>query len=398
MENYVADWLNLLVRWTHFIAGTAWIGSSLYFVWLDNHLEPPKPQDLKRGVTGTIWSVHGGGFYNAQKYLLGPKDESLSDNLHWFKWEAYATWLSGMGMLAIVYWWGANTYLIERSVMDLSVPAAIGISAASLFAGWLVYDFLSKTVNNEAALGALLFLLITAAAWGYAQVFGARAAYIHVGALIGTIMVWNVYFYVIPGQARMVDAIRAGREPDAAPGRVARQRSVHNTYFTLPVLFIMISNHYPMTYGNKCGWLVLAAIGLAGVLVRQFFVLRHFGKAPVWMPAVAVLVLVAVAGAIAPARPGGANAAKAGEVFAKVQAIVAERCAGCHAEKPSFPGIAAAPGGVMLDTPERIKLAAPRIGQQTVLTRAMPIGNLTKMTDEERAVIGAWFPAGAVVK
>ncbi len=390
MDNYVADWLSLLLRWTHFIAGVAWIGSSLYFVWLDNHLEPPKPQDLQRGVAGTIWSVHGGGFYNAQKYPLGPMGEALSDKLHWFKWEAYTTWISGMGMLAIIYWWGANAYLIDRSVMALSVPAAIGISVASLLAGWLVYDFLCHAVKNEAALGALLFILFTAAAWAYAQVFGARAAYIHVGALVGTLMVWNVYFHVIPGQAKMLDAIRAGRKPDAEPGRVAKQRSVHNTYFTLPVLFVMISNHYPMTYGNSYGWLVLAAIGLAGVLVRRFFVLRHFGRAPLWMPVVAVLVLVAAAVAIAPARPGGANAAKAEEAFAKVQAIVTERCAGCHAEKPSFPGIAAAPGGVMLDTPERIRQAAPRISQQAVLTKAMPIGNLTRMTDEERAVIGAW--------
>jgi len=396
MEPYFFDWLNLLVRWLHIVTGIAWIGASFYFVWLDNHLVAPKdPRDAsERGVYGEIWSVHGGGFYHAQKFMLGPKGEPLSDDLHWFKWEAYWTWISGMGMLAIVYWYGANAYLIDRSVMELSVLAAIAISAGSLVAGWMVYDGLCRLVPDERVLGVVLFALLTAAAWGYGQVFGARAAYIHVGALIGTIMVWNVYFHVIPGQRKMVEAIRAGRTPDAQPGIVGKQRSVHNTYFTLPVLFMMISNHYPVTYGHPHAWLVLAAISLAGVLIREFFVLRHKGRQQWGLPAAATAMLAVLAVMLMPrpaSGPAGAEAVK----FATVAPIVQERCAGCHAQKPTFAGFEQPPGGVMLDTPERIQTAAQRIYQQTVATQVMPIGNLTKMTPDERALLGKWIAAGA---
>ncbi len=394
MENYIVDWLNLGVRWLHLIAGIAWIGASFYFVWLDNHLVPPRdPNDQRRGVSGEVWAVHGGGFYRAQKYLLGPKGEPLSGNLHWFKWEAYTTWLSGMGMLAIVYWWGANAYLIDRSVLELSVPAAIAISAGSLVAGWLVYDALCRAVKGELALAVALFLLTVAAAWGYAQVFGARAAYIHVGAMIGTIMVWNVFFHIIPGQRKMVEAIRAGREPELRYGLIGKQRSVHNTYFTLPVLFTMMSIHYPMTYGHRHAWAVLAVIMLAGALIRQYFVLRHSGKNPVALPAVAAALLIGLAIAIAPSP--SATSAASSATFARVQPIIQERCTVCHAEKPTFAGFQQPPGGLLLDTPERIKAAAQRIHQQTIATPAMPIGNLTKMTDEERRLLGAWLAAGA---
>jgi uncharacterized membrane protein len=394
MENYIVDWLNLGVRWLHLIAGIAWIGASFYFVWLDDHLVPPRdPNDQRRGVSGEVWAVHGGGFYRAQKYLLGPKGEPLSGNLHWFKWEAYTTWLSGMGMLAIVYWWGANAYLIDRSVLELSVPAAIAISAGSLVAGWLVYDALCRAVKGELALAVALFLLTVAAAWGYAQVFGARAAYIHVGAMIGTIMVWNVFFHIIPGQRKMVEAIRAGREPELRYGLIGKQRSVHNTYFTLPVLFTMMSIHYPMTYGHRHAWAVLAVIMLAGALIRQYFVLRHSGKNPVALPAVAAALLIGLAIAIAPSP--SATSAASSATFARVQPIIQERCTVCHAEKPTFAGFQQPPGGLLLDTPERIKAAAQRIHQQTIATPAMPIGNLTKMTDEERRLLGAWLAAGA---
>jgi uncharacterized membrane protein len=393
MEAYLVDWLNLGMRWLHLIAGIAWIGASFYFVWLDNHLVPPRdPADRRRGVDGEVWAVHGGGFYRAQKYLLGPKGEPLSRDLHWFKWEAYTTWLSGMGMLAIVYWWGANAYLIDRSVLELPVPAAVAVSAGSLAAGWLVYDALCRTVKNELVLAVIVFLLVVAAAWGYAQVFGARAAYVHVGALIGTIMVWNVFFHIIPGQRRMVEAIRAGREPELRYGLVGKQRSVHNTYFTLPVLFTMMSIHYPMTYGHRHAWAVLAVIMLAGALIRQYFVLRHSGKNALALPAVAAALLVGVAVAIAPS-PRATGAAPA--TFARVQPIIHERCTVCHAEKPTFPGFQQPPGGLVLDTPERIKAAAARIHQQTIATQAMPIGNLTKMTDAERQLLGAWLAAGA---
>jgi uncharacterized membrane protein len=397
MESYIVDWLNLGVRWLHFIAGIAWIGASLYFVWLDDHLAPPRdPLDRTRGVYGEVWSVHGGGFYRAQKYLLGPKGEPLTDNLHWFKWEAYVTWLSGMALLAIIYWWGANAYLIDRSVLDISVPVAVVISAASLVGGWLVYDGLCRFVKNEMVLSVIVYVLTVLAAWGYSRVFGARAAYIHVGALIGTIMVWNVYFHIIPGQRKMVEAIRAGREPDPRFGVIGKQRSVHNTYFTLPVLFTMISNHFPMPFGHRYAWAVLAAIMLAGALIRQYFVLRHSGKNAVALPAVATALLVALVIWLAPARgPASAGASEAS--FTEVRPIIAQRCAVCHAERPSFAGFQQPPAGVMLDTPERIHAAAPRIQQQAVSTRAMPLGNLTQMTDDERTRVARWLARGAPV-
>jgi uncharacterized membrane protein len=398
MESYVVDWLNLGVRWLHFIAGVAWIGASLYFVMLDMSLAPPKnPADAKRGVFGELWAVHGGGFYQSQKFLVGPKGEPLSEHLHWSKWEAYTTWLSGMALLAIIYWYGANAYLIDRSVMELSVPAAIAISAGSLVVGWLIYDVLCRAISHELTLSIILYFLLVAAAWGYSQVFGGRAAYVHVGALIGTIMVWNVFFHVIPGQKRMVADIRAGREPDPKPGIVGKQRSVHNTYFTLPVLFIMISTHYPMTYGSKYGWAILAVFMLSGALIRQYFVLRHVGKNLVALPAVAVALLLGLAVALAPA-PRSAAPAAASVSFAKVQPIIAERCSVCHAAKPTFPGFQQPPGGLTFDTPEQIKAAAPRIHQQTIATQAMPIGNLTKMTDDERALLGKWLAEGATLK
>jgi uncharacterized membrane protein len=396
METYIVDWLNLGVRWLHFISGIAWIGASLYFVMLDLSLKPPKnPDDRARGVDGELWAVHGGGFYQSQKFLTGPKGEPLSEDLHWSKWEAYTTWLSGMALLAIIYWYGAHAYLIDPSVADLSAPAAIAISAVSLVVGWIVYDTLCKTVRNELALSIIVYVLVVAAAWGYSQVFSARAAYIHVGALIGTIMVWNVFFHIIPGQKQMVSEIRAGKTPDPRPGIIGKQRSVHNTYFTLPVLFIMISNHYPMTYGNKHGWAVLAVIMLAGALIRQYFVLRHVGRNAIALPAVAAVLLLGLTVAMAPASPSRSTTAADAVKFADVRQIIATRCAVCHAEQPTFPGFTQPPGGVMLDTPDRIKAAAPRIQQQAIATQAMPIGNLTKMTPDERAQLGKWLAQGA---
>ena len=301
-----------------------------------------------------------------------------------------------MALLAIIYWYGANAYLIDKSVMDLSAPAAIGISAGSLVVGWLIYDALCKTIRNELALSLILYVLLVVAAWGYAQVFGGRAAYVHVGALIGTIMVWNVFFQIIPGQKQMVAEIRAGKDPDPMPGIIGKQRSVHNTYFTLPVLFIMISNHYPMTYQSKHGWAILAVIMLAGALIRQYFVLRHAGKNLLALPAVATVLLLGLAIAIAP-KPAatGAPAAAKAITFAQVRPIIRERCAVCHAEKPTFAGFVQPPGGLALDTRDQIKAAASRIHQQTIATPAMPIGNLTKMTDDERALLGKWLAEGA---
>src|SRR5437867_4844987 len=313
MEAYVIDWLNLLLRWLHFIAGIAWIGASFYFVMLDNSLSrPKKSDDARRGVSGELWAVHGGGFYCSQKYLTGPKGEPLSENLHWSKWEAYTTWLSGMGLLALIYWWGANSYLIDKSVLALSPAVAVAISIAFLAGGWIVYDTLCRVLEkNENLLVGLLFVLVMAPAWALFNIFSARAAFIHVGAMIGTMMVANVFFHIIPGQKKVVADIRAGREPDPRPGVIGKQRSVHNTYFTLPVLFTMISNHYPMTYSHPQGWLILGVIMLAGVLIRQFFVLRHRGNVKWTLPAVGIALLTAIAVAIAPkgADPSGGKVA-----------------------------------------------------------------------------------------
>ena len=396
MEAYIVDWLSLLTRWLHLISGIAWIGASFYFVMLDNSLTQPKnPDDTKRGVFGELWAVHGGGFYISQKFLTGPKGEPLTENLHWSKWEAYTTWLSGIALLALIYWLGASSYLIDRSVMALSPPAAIAISIASLAGGWLVYDGLCRLLEGkENVLAALVFVFIMACAWVLFHVFSARAAYIHVGAIIGTIMVANVFFHIIPGQKRMVADIRAGRDPDPRPGIIGKQRSVHNTYFTLPVLFVMISNHYPMTYSHSQGWLVLGVIMLAGVLIRQFFVLRHSGNVKWALPAAGVALLAGVAVAIAPkiADSGGGRV-----TFANVQDVLKERCLQCHASQPTQPGFAQPPKGVLLETPEQVAANAPKIAE-TVGNKYMPIGNLTQMTDDERALIATWFAQGAATR
>jgi len=393
MDAYVLDWLNLLVRWLHLITGIAWIGASFYFVMLDNSLSPPaKAADRERGVFGELWAVHGGGFYVSQKFLTGPKGEPLSANLHWSKWEAYTTWLSGMGLLAIIYWFGASTWLVDRSVLDISPGAGVAISIAVIVGGWLVYDGLCRLVRGrETVLAALLFVFVVAMCWALAHVFSARAAYLHVGVMLGTIMVANVLFVIIPGQKAMVADILAGREPDPAPGLAGKQRSVHNTYFTLPVLFVMISNHYPMTYGHPYGWAVLALVMLAGVLIRQYFVLRHKGSEKAWLPIAACVLLAGVAAAIAPRgiAPGGPAVA-----MAQVQAVIAQRCVPCHAAQPQQAGFVQPPKGIMLETPEQIAAQAGKIGE-TVANKYMPIGNLTQMTDDERVLIAAWIAQGA---
>jgi len=393
MDAYLLDWLSLLVRWLHLITGIAWIGASFYFVMLDNSLSPPaKAADRERGVFGELWAVHGGGFYVSQKFLTGPKGEPLSANLHWSKWEAYTTWLSGMALLSIIYWFGASTWLVDRSVLDISPGVGVAISIAVIVGGWLVYDGLCRLLRGrENLLAASLFAFVVAMCWVLAHVFSARAAYLHVGAMLGTIMVANVFFVIIPGQKAMVADILAGREPDPAPGLAGKQRSVHNTYFTLPVLFVMISNHYPMTYGHSYGWAVLALVMLAGVLIRQYFVLRHKGMAKAWLPVAACVLLAGVAAAIAPRGVVSGGPAVA---FVQVQGVIAQRCVPCHAAQPQQAGFMQPPKGIMLETPEQIAAQAPKIGE-TVANKVMPIGNLTQMTDDERALIAAWVAQGA---
>ena len=389
MEAYIVDWLNLLARWVHFITGVAWIGASFYFIWLDNHLEAPRLEaDGEKGVGGELWSVHGGGFYHAQKYRVAPRQ--LPATLHWFKWEAYSTWLSGMFLLVLVYWYGAAVYLIDPAVAMLSPTAAVGIAAAFIVGGWISYDLLCKSAlgRNETAFAAVLFVLVAALAWGLCQLFSGRGAYIHFGAVLGTIMVANVFFVIIPGQRRMVEAAEHGKLPDAADGINAKQRSVHNTYFTLPVLFVMTSNHYAMTYNHEYNWAILIAIALAGALIRVYFVARHAGHASPLPLVVAALLLAGVAAAIAPRSSAAAGGSVA---FDDVRAIVEHRCRTCHASEPTHPAFLAAPGGVVLETDAQIVAEALRIHQQTVVTRVMPIGNLTGISEAERDTIDRWY-------
>lgn len=391
---YGLEWMNMLVRWLHVITGIAWIGASFYFVWLDNSLRPPAAgSDLaQKGVAGELWAVHGGGFYNPQKYLVAPAE--LPAELHWFKWEAYSTWLSGVALLVIVYWLNAQAMMVDRSVADLSSWQAIGLGFGSLVAGWVVYDLLCRSPlgKHDLAFGVVVFALLVGAAWVLTHFLSGRAAYIHVGAMIGTIMVANVAMVIIPGQRKMVEAMRAGLTPDPVHGIRGKQRSVHNNYFTLPVLFIMISNHFAMTYRHPHAWAVLGTIMAAGVFIRHFFNLRHKGRVEWVYPAIGVALLLGLAILLAPPRPG----VSAGTVpFARVETILRARCVSCHAAHPTQPGFASAPAGVMLDDAHGIARNAPRIYQQAVQLKAMPLANMTNMTEAERAEVGRWFEAGA---
>ena len=401
MESYIIEWLNLLGRWLHMITGIAWIGSSFYFVWLDNHLLVPKNEDdIKLGVGGEVWSVHGGGFYHAQKYKVAPSQ--LPEPLHWFKWEAYTTWMSGIFLLALIYWYSAEIYTVDPNVMALSKSTAVMIGIGVLIGGWIIYDLICKSPlgKNTKTLGIVVAIFVFVVAYALCQLFSGRAAYIHFGAMLGTIMAANVFFVIMPGQQALVDATRKGLAVDASHGIRAKQRSVHNTYFTLPVLFVMISNHYAMTYGHEYNWLVLIGICIAGALIRVFFVQHHFGKPPLGIAAAAILILLGIAIAIAPQKnsTGAAKEMTAVERFAQVKSVLDQRCNTCHAAQPTQPGFTAPPKGMMFETEEQITSQALLIHQQTVVTKAMPIGNLTQITDEERALIDQWFQDGALVE
>ncbi|HSH42667.1 MAG TPA: urate hydroxylase PuuD [Arenicellales bacterium] len=394
MEAYIVDWLGLLVRWLHFVAGVAWVGASFYFVWLDNHLEPPQSgRDRDEGVAGEVWSVHGGGFYHARKFALTPPQ--MPATLHWFKWEAYTTWLSGMALLALVYWYGAEVYLIDPGVAELGHATAVAIGIATLVAGWVVYDLLCKSPlgRSDTLLGIVVFLFVSAAAWGLCQVFSGRGAFIHYGAMLGTIMVANVAHVIIPGQRELVAAASEGRRPDPVWGLRGKQRSVHNTYFTLPVLFVMISNHYAMTYSHPYNWLILIALSLAGALVRVYFVARHRGRASPVPLVIAALIVAALAWALAPSSPTVGEDVEAD--ISQVETIIGQRCASCHARNPTQPGFAAPPNGFVLENRDQILANADSIYQQAVASRAMPIGNLTGMTDKERRILAKWYESQA---
>ena len=403
MSAFTIEFLGLLGRWVHLITGIAWIGASFYFVWLDNHLLPPADETLiRKGVGGELWAVHGGGFYNAQKYRLAP--QVLPQPLHWFYWEAYSTFLSGFFLLCLLYYGQAEIYLIDPAVAALSKPEAIAISLGFIVGGWLVYDALCRSplARRPAWLGGVVAILSCAAAWGLCRLFSGRGAFIQFGAMLGSIMAANVFFVIIPAQRGMVRAKQEGREPDIEAALRGKLRSVHNTYFTLPVLFTMISNHYALAFGARHNWLVLIAICAAGVSIRVYFVDRHKrhlrgGRTSPGPALLGVLVLGATAAALAPRRappPPLAGPSTPAQEFSLVRGIVAERCVPCHAALPTQPGFSSAPNGLVLDTPEALLAHVTLIAPQ-VRSRAMPIGNLTGMTDSERSRLLEWIAQGA---
>jgi uncharacterized membrane protein len=393
LGSYTTDWLDLLLRWLHVIAGIVWIGSSFYFIALDNHLRPPADErDREAGVGGEAWEIHGGGFYQVQKYTVAPR--VLPEPLHWFKWEAYTTWLSGFALLIVLYYAHADTYLIDKSVADLTTWEAVTISVALLAAAWLVYDALCRALGSRPlVLASVLLASITLAAWGISHLFSGRATYLQVGAMIGTMMVGNVFIVIIPAHWELVRAKQAGREPDPAANARGKLRSVHNNYLTLPVVFTMISNHFPFTYGHSYSWLILVVLLVIGAWVRHFFNLRHTGRTVWAIPVTAALAIAALAVVI---RPQTESVAGTPAVpFAQVARIIDTRCTACHSQHPTK--VDSAPKGITFDTPAQIKAQADAIDAQAVQTKTMPLGNVTGMTQTERDLLGRWIAQGAKI-
>ncbi len=392
MGAYLLEWAAMLTRWLHFIAGVAWIGASFYFIWLDNSLRAPADPELqKKGVSGELWAVHGGGFYNPQKYMVAPA--TLPADLHWFKWEAYTTWISGFLLLTWVYYFNASAYLVDARVLDMSPTTAIAVSIGVLVGGFAIYDGLCRLFGKaDGALAVFGFLLLVAAAWGLGKVFSPRAAYLHVGAMIGTMMAANVLMVIIPGQRKVVEAMKRGETPNPEYGRRGKQRSVHNNYLTLPVLFIMVSNHFPMTFQHPKAWLVLSVIMLAAILIRHFFNLKHKGQVEWGLPAFAAVLFVGLIIALAPSTDAEADVGPPPSLE-EVHAVIGLRCTRCHATKPSFPGLLAPPQGLIFEDAAVIEANHERIYKQVVETQAMPQGNVTKMTDDERKLVGRWCRA-----
>ncbi|MBR9883903.1 MAG: urate hydroxylase PuuD [Oceanospirillales bacterium] len=387
MIAYLTDWLNLLLRFLHVVTAIAWIGASFYFVWLDNSLEEPSKWKQDKGIKGDLWSIHGGGFYEIAKYRLAP--ESMPKHLHWFKWEAYSTWITGALLLTLLYYVGANSYLIDPSKADLTQWQAIVIGVGTLVGGFAIYEAAvrSPLVNNGRLFGGVMLALITLIAWGLSQLVGDRAAYIHVGALIGTCMAGNVLLGIMPAQRGLVDAVKRGVEPDPKPALMAKLRSTHNNYATLPVLFIMLSNHYPMTYGHQYGWLILGAMALIGAWARHFFNLRHQGIIRPWVLISAFIAFCVLVVIVRPAPIQRTAVERGGLSDQQVVELVQARCTAC----PSDDVFTVAPSGVVFDSAEQIRRMMDRIEARAVLTHDMPFMNKTGMTDEERALLGDWI-------
>jgi uncharacterized membrane protein len=410
MESYLLDWANLLLRWVHVITAVAWIGSSFYFVFLDSSLTPPEDDDLKKqGVSGELWAVHGGGFYHPVKFAGAPP--KLPHHLHWFYWESYTTWLTGFSLFTVSYLWNAGTYLIDKSVMDWQPWQAISVALGFLVVFWLAYDLICRLFgqrkNGDAIVGLGVAVLVCIASWLACHWFAGRAAFLLVGAMIATTMTANVAHWIIPGQRKMVANIKAGLPIDPIHGWRGKQRSVHNTYFTLPVLFAMLSNHYSFTYTHPQNWLVLIGMMFAGAAIRQFFVLRHGYKLgrnshPWPYAAVGVVVLLGLIVWMrpVPAAPSAIKTEAAAAIltgatgpigYKELQPVLAQRCYMCHGEAVQMKN-------VRLDSPEGVASHAQAIYQQAVVTKIMPMNNATNITEAERELIAEWFEAGAKTK
>jgi uncharacterized membrane protein len=394
MDAYLLDWANLLLRWAHVITGIAWIGASFHFVLLDDSLyKPTDPELLAKGVGGEAWAVHGGGFYHSNKYMVAPAN--LPDKLHWSYWESYSTWLTGFGLLTVLYFFNASSFLVDRQVFDWTPGAAIAGALAYLVLGWIVYDLICRIfgrdangdVGGDAKVGVLIFLYTCVATWVACRFFAGRAAFLLTGAMLATIMSANVLMVIIPGQRKVVAAMRAGQPVDPNHGRRGKQRSVHNTYFTMPVVVAMLTNHYGMVYQHSQNWLVLVLLMLAAALIRLFFVLRHKGPNRWEFVAAGVAMIGIVAWMVAP-KFEAAAAAPAKVSFAEVQGVVEQRCVLCHSASVINKN-------VQLHTPELIAKNAPGLYQQTVVQKTMPLANATQITDAERALLKRWFEAGA---
>ena len=387
--DYWWSWGDLVFRWLHVIAGIAWIGSSFYFIALDNHLEPPAETDAARGVGGEVWEIHGGGFYRVEKFRVAP--ERLPDRLYWFKWEAYTTWLSGFALLCVVYFAHASTFLVDQSVADLSTTEAVALAIGGLALAWIVYDTVCRLLDrHELALAVCVAAFVVLAAWGCSQLFAPRAAYIEVGAMLGTIMAANVFLVIIPMHWKLVRAKEAGEEPDPSWNARSKQRSVHNNYFTLPVVFAMLSNHFPFTYGHAHAWVILVVLMALGALTRHYFNLRHSGRDAWWILALAAAGIVGLAVAIRP-TPSASSSSGPPPSFAEVEAIVATRCAPCHSLNPTQPGYSSPPAGIVLETPAQIRADAALIRTVAVDSTAMPLANATGMTQAERDTLARWL-------
>jgi uncharacterized membrane protein len=405
LDAYVLDWLDLLFRWLHVIAAIVWIGTSFYFVALDSHLRPPLTgRERDEGVAGDAWEIHGGGFYRVLKYRVVP--ETLPEPLHWFKWEAYTTWLSGFALMVVLYYIDADAYLVDPSVLDLDTQTAIAISLALLALAWFVYDGLCRVLGKyELLLAGALVAFVAASAYAVSELFSARALPIQVGAMLGTMMVGNVFLVIIPGHWELVRAKRAGREPDPVHGIRGKQRSVHNNYLTLPVVLAMLGPHFPFAFARERGWIVLVVLMLVGAWIRLFFNLRHRGQSNWAIPVTAAIAVLVLAYVIRPddgesqtATTGTATQPAEAVPFDRVATIIEQRCVTCHSMNPTDDTFTAPPAGITFDTPEEIRARAAQIEEQAVRTRAMPLGNATGMTDEERELLGRWIDQGARVE